>query len=157
MSYNKPHSSNYQKQGGNKNSQNNNKGDKETLKEILEKIKTKYFKETYDNLLSLKKENTNLDTIYDKISDFVKEEGKNITTSQLRNIYGEIKRAKDVPPLKMLRPNLAYIAAREKNARNIVMFFEKLIKEVNNKEELESFQIVMEAVVAYHKFHHNKK
>lgn len=90
-------------------------------------IKEEYFKETYDSLLNLENDK-DLDKTFDSISKFVKEKGSAITTTQLRNIYGKIVKAETFQSLKMIRPNLAYIAAREKKAKNIVMFFEELIK-----------------------------
>lgn len=118
-------------------------------------IKEEYFKETYDSLLNLENDK-DLDKTFDSISKFVKEKGSAITTTQLRNIYGKIVKAETFQSLKMIRPNLAYIAAREKKAKNIVMFFEELIKGVDSEIKLKSFKKTMEAVVAYHKFHHTK-
>ena len=84
---------------------------------------------------------------------------------QLRNIYAKIVDCDTVKSLKMLRPNLAYIAAKQKNAKDVVMFLDQLIQDVKDdpKQDVEdnkhliSFKKVMEAIVAYHKFHHNTK
>ncbi|MDO4763649.1 MAG: type III-A CRISPR-associated protein Csm2 [Flavobacteriaceae bacterium] len=125
-------------------------------------IRETYFKETYQYLLNLKDDNVPLDNVFSNIETFVKEECRAITTTQLRNIYSKIISVSDVASLKMLRPNIAYIAARQigkaqYQAKNVVMFYDKLIQGVKDEKHLESFKKVMEAIVAYHKYHHNKQ
>lgn len=128
-------------------------------------FKETYFKTTYQYLNNINEENIELDMVFNAISKFVKVECKSITTTQLRNIYAKIVNCDTVKSLKMLRPNLAYIAARQKNAKDVVMFLDQLIQDVKDdpKQDVEdnkhliSFKKVMEAIVAYHKFHHNTK
>lgn len=137
-------------------------GNSKNNKEKVPEIEKFYFKETYKHLLYLKEENIPLDKIFTNIENFVKEECGAITTTQLRNIYAKIIPIKDIASLKMLRPNLAYIAARQSGnnqdkAKNVIMFFDQLIQEVKEIENLDSFKKIMESIVAYHKYHHNKK
>lgn len=121
-----------------------------------------YFKGKEEYLLNMSGD-PELDKLLDKISDMVKEEGKNVTTSQLRNIYGKIKPIKELNELKMMRPQLAYISAREKSkagrfqwkVEQFIGFIDELIQKTN-KETLTGFKDFMEAIVAYHKFHHPK-
>ncbi len=137
-----------------KNKNNNSK----TFAELAEEGK-KYFGELKRELLKFK-QSTKIDEIFATTENFVQERGKDITTHQLRNIFQEIKKAKDPASLKLIRPNLAYIAGRlegkAENAKSFVAFIDSLIKEVKDESQLENFKDFMEAVVAYHKFYGNK-
>jgi CRISPR-associated protein Csm2 len=58
--------------------------------------------------------------------------------------------------LKMLRPNLAYVAARQdKNVdgKKVIALIENLVRDVQTPEQLENFKTFMEALVAYHKYY----
>lgn len=117
-------------------------------------IQKEYFSQTYAHLLNLFADGVPLDKVYDDIAKFIKENHTMITTTQLRNIYSRVIDADSVQEVKMLRPNLVYIAARQgKGVEPIISFFNQLIKEINDEEQLKSFKKVMEAVVAYHKFY----
>lgn len=147
------HSHQHKKNGNNKNS---TVKDQEKQSSV-DDIKNQYFNGTYDYLLKLFEENTPLNEVFNSIEKFVKNECKVITTTQLRNIYAKVVLAEKNSELKMLRPNLAYIAARQNKAKNIIKFIDQLIQKVNNEQQLKSFKKVMESFVAYHKFHHNSK
>lgn len=117
-------------------------------------IQKEYFSQTYAHLLNLFADGVPLDKVYDDIAKFIKENHTMITTTQLRNIYSRVVDADSVQEVKMLRPNLVYIAARQgKEVEPIINLFNQLIKEINDEEQLKSFKKVMEAVVAYHKFY----
>lgn len=117
-------------------------------------IQKEYFSQTYVHLLKLFADGVPLDKVYDDIAKFIKENHTMITTTQLRNIYSRVIDADSVQEVKMLRPNLVYIAARQgKGVEPIISFFNQLIKGINDEEQLKSFKKVMEAVVAYHKFY----
>lgn len=153
---------NYNSPNNNRDNKSNNRSQnssKPTVEEQVIEIKTKYFSKTYDELLIItdNQQDISLDEIYSNVSKFVEEKCKVVSTSQLRNIYGRIVKIDNINSLKMLRPKLAYVAARQPNTKAIIMFFDGLIKNVNTEEKLKSFKIIMEAVVAYHKFHHNNK
>lgn len=147
------HSHQHKKNGNNKNS---TVKDQEKQSSV-DDIKNQYFNGTYDYLLKLFEENTPLNEVFNSIEKFVKNECKVITTTQLRNIYAKVVLAEKNSELKMLRPNLAYIAARQNKAKNIIKFIDQLIQKVNNEQQLKSFKKVMESFVAYHKSHHNSK
>ena len=117
-------------------------------------IQKEYFSQTYAHLLNLFADGVPLDKVYDNIAFFIEKNHKMITTTQLRNIYSRVVDADSVQEVKMLRPNLVYIAARQgKEVEPIIDFFNQLIKGINDEEQLKSFKKVMEAVVAYHKFY----
>lgn len=137
--------------------QDNNKKEKssKTFTELAQKGKN-FFGSLETELLNFK-QSDKIDEIFAKTEEFVKDYGKDVTTHQLRNIFQEIKKAKDLASLKLIRPNLAYIAGRldskAENAKSFVAFIDSLIREVKNDNQLENFKDFMEAVVAYHKFH----
>lgn len=115
-----------------------------------------------DRVLSLSDDNNRdyIEEIISNISDYVSIKGKKITTSQLRNIFAKVKKIETYTKLQLLRPQLAYIMVRqgEKDAKDFVVFLDKIIQKVDkdNAEHIKGFQEFMEAIVAYHKFHHPK-
>lgn len=130
------------------------KSKKKTFGELAEEVKSKFFKEHYTELLNMSN-STNLDKILSTIEDFVAEEGKNLSTSQLRNIYDKAIKAESQNELKLIRPNLAYIAGRSTNdkEKTLLAFIDLLIKEVKSDDQVNEFKTFFEAVVAYHKFY----
>lgn len=97
-----------------------------------------------------------------------------ITTNQIRNLYSEILKIKtqyeknDKPDFEtirkefvLLKPKLAYMAARKKELDAFKDIFEKFIDKVdsssNKNKALQLFFDFSEAVVAYHKFYSEKR
>jgi CRISPR-associated protein Csm2 len=140
---------------------NQNKGQEQGKKDKtfaeLAEDGLKHFGELKNELLNFQK-SPKIDEVFNKTEEFVKNYSQSITTHQLRNIYQEVKKANEVLDLKLLRPNLAYIAGRLDNdwGKKFVAFVDALIREVDSKEKLENFKDFMEAVVAYHKFYGSK-
>ncbi len=127
------------------------------LSELAEVIKNRYFKDgLYAELLNLNA-SKRLDAVFDGLERFMKEIGKDLTISQLRNIYNQIVKVKgDTQALKLTRPNLAYQAARlekNENGKKVMAFIDDLIKQVDNEEKHKAFNKTMEAIVSYHKFY----
>lgn len=110
-----------------------------------------------------------------KMIEFTKELGHflkehRISSSQLRNIYGEITRIKlkgiqnETPAFWLLKPKIAYNAARidrknEKDAFNeLVKVLNQAIDsvDVQNAKTFDHFQKFFEAILAYHKFYGGK-
>lgn len=96
-----------------------------------------------------------------------------LTTSQIRKFYGELKRiqadpAKYQADIPMLKAKLAYAVGRDVKNRNplkykskIKEFYTELAKGIddvrkNNKNDFINFVKIVEAVVAYHKYHGGK-
>lgn len=98
----------------------------------------------------------NVSELIDEINEVARAQGRDISSSQLRNIFAKVLAAKTVYDIQMLRPKLIYVAARStsKSGKELIEKFERLAKEVKNIEQVKSFKIFMEAFVAYHKFHH---
>lgn len=130
------------------------KKEKRTFGELGENVKNNFFKDDYHELLNMSK-TSSLDKILNKIEVFVQQEGSSLSTSQLRNIYDKSIKADSLNELKILRPNLAYIAGRSNNDRekSLLAFIDILIKDVKSEEQVREFKIFFEAVVAYHKFY----
>jgi len=134
----------------------------------------RYFTEVYGELLNMKTSQS-LKQIFDKIESFIKGtidiDKKNrkepMSTSQLRNVFARIKKAKSSDELRLLRPLLAYTSARQKSegGKMIIALLDGLIQDIEPKKEaepkkdtqVESLKTFAEAIVAYHKYHHPKQ
>lgn len=82
-----------------------------------------------------------------------------LTTSQIRNIYGELKRIQmkgfeaERTSFLLLLPKMAYAAKRNKND-GLTAFkkvFDKLHTNVKTAEQYNNMMNLMEAILAYHK------
>lgn len=140
------------------NNPNQNKGqDQDKTFAELAKEASKHFGTLKNEIFQFEK-SQKIDELFQKTEEFVKNYGKDVTTHQLRNIYQEIKKANSLMDLKLLRPNLAYIAGRLEpkniNGKIFTAFIDSLIKELKESGEVENFKSFMESVVAYHKFYH---
>lgn len=125
--------------------------------DLGEGVYKKYFKDW--NIYILKdQENDNMDVFIQQVEKFVKEKGKQLSSTQLRNIYDKILNAENLISLKMIRPQLAYLAGREKNlgSKELLSFINILIKETS-EESIEDFKQFMQMVVAYHKYYGKNK
>lgn len=87
---------------------------------------------------------------------------KDLKSAQIRNFYGpvtKIRESHEAPEAKLnrlhlMRPRLAYMEARERNARPLRRDFERLIKEATaHDKSLDGLFDFAEAVVGYHKQH----
>lgn len=78
---------------------------------------------------------------------------KEMTTSQIRNIFSEVKgmREFDKYEMDLLLPKLAY-TARHKEVQDLQEVLDEAIRKVGDDEEkFERFRDFFEAVVAYHR------
>ena len=147
------------------NNSNESKRDK-TFEELATEVAKSVFKDNFEDILQMSK-TTQLDSLLTSIEIFAgcpekesqkKQLGAYVTTSQLRNVYDKVKKIKGdyaVNALKMIRPNLAYIAGREKGeeVQKFLAFLDLLIKTVETDKQVKEFQTFFEAVVAYHKLY----
>ena len=92
-------------------------------------------------------------------------QGKSISTSQIRIAYGEISRLKmqfDHTDVMMLRPKIAYAAAREggdkyKDLKKVLTIAVDTVTESKNKEAaFNNLASMFEAILAYHKAYGGK-
>ena len=95
-----------------------------------------------------------------------------MTTAQLRKFFGEIRRIdadlnSKLDDLPMLKPMLAYAVGRDRDGgvhRTKIGVFEKeitagidvVLKSSDKKSSFKNFLKLVEAIVAYHKFHGGK-
>ena len=136
-----------------------------TFEQRATEVEKQCFQNTYSELLKMS-ETQNFDIVLKSIEDFVQKFGKDVSTSQLRNVYSNVIKASSVNELKLIRPQLAYIAGRkqdrekkdeENNKKTFLAFLDSLIKLVDSEQKRKEFKTFFESVVAYHKFYSNKK
>jgi len=139
--------------GGNR---NRGGGDWQISPEEFVKGAQEHFGKHYGDLLDME-HSADLDGLDKQLKAFVKLHHEDVTSSQLRNIFGKIKPIdkKDVNKLRMQRPKLAYVIARQgkkKGALALMYWFDDLIGKVKEPKDVEGFKTLLEAVVAYHKY-----
>jgi CRISPR-associated protein Csm2 len=112
------------------------------------------------------KPSTKLAALIDKNGqEYAEDFADDISTSQLRQVYAAVKQAEHryqadndmeaaLHRLRLLKPKLAYLTARDENAaefeRKIVEHIDKTIEE-KSQNRLEYFFQLLEAFVGYHK------
>lgn len=160
MPNHKVHNSYNNNKGSNHSSKknDNNKKNNKTTEEIVNEVIETYFKDIKADLLSLN-DVTKIKTIFSKLEQFVNETASGLSSSQLRNVYSKIIEAKTPIDLQLLRPNLAYVAARNEKlqAKQVMALIDYLIQQVDSDEKQKHFKKVMEAIVAYHKYSTTKE
>lgn len=105
-----------------------------------------------------------------ELDQFAEETGRYIgdnglTTSQIRNFYGEIKRIqsgtfdKNQASFYLLRPKMAYAAGRFPKNEGLKHFKDVIDNAwpcVKDNETYNNFCNLVEAILAYHRFYHPK-
>jgi len=86
-----------------------------------------------------------------------------LSKTQFRNIYGEIKRIQsnyesNKQSIPLLKPKVAYMYARaEVRMRKYIMNFKKVfdaaVDQVSDKASYDNFCSLMEAILAYHRYY----
>jgi CRISPR-associated protein Csm2 len=126
-----------------------------TFDQLSEAVKNQCFSATYSELLKMST-TEKLDDVLKSIERFVLDFGVKVSTSQLRNVYDKVAKTKSINELKLIRPQLAYIAGRattdKDNIKKFLAFIDSLIKLVDSEEKRKEFKTFFESVVAYHKF-----
>ncbi len=98
----------------------------------------------------------------DKLGSYVKNNG--LTTSQIRNVFGEIKRIQmkgfdsQKASFYLLKPKMAYAAKRhdKPGINTLKKFFESAHKEVTDAKTYQNFVDFFESILAYHKAYGGK-
>jgi len=98
----------------------------------------------------------------DELGKFIKETG--LTTSQIRNVFGEIKRIQlkgfenEKPSFYLLKPKMAYAASRANNSgiRTLKKFFDEAHSQVKDRVSYQNFVDFFESILAYHKAYGGK-
>ncbi|MCS6928268.1 MAG: type III-A CRISPR-associated protein Csm2 [Saprospiraceae bacterium] len=119
-----------------------------------------YLKQRCSDILNFKNTN-NINELLSHLQKYVEDCGGFVTTHQLRNIFSKVKthRIKTAQQIQLIRPQLAYIAARQGNdkAKAFVNFLQNIICEIKDDKQVEHFVAFFEAIVAYHKLYHGNK
>ncbi|MCF8229526.1 MAG: type III-A CRISPR-associated protein Csm2 [Bacteroidales bacterium] len=85
-----------------------------------------------------------------------------LTTSQIRNVYGELKRIQmrgfenEKTSFILLKPKMAYSVARDRKLEDLKRVFDKAYDSVEKAEHFENLMDFMEALLAFHKSHGGK-
>lgn len=80
---------------------------------------------------------------------------RNLKTAQIRKVYGAVKKIQmsefNRNELIMLKPKLAYAAARKPEVEDLKDTLTKAINEVDNDKKFKNFVDFFEAILAYHR------
>lgn len=101
----------------------------------------------------------------DKLGSYIKNNG--LTTSQIRNVFGEIKRIQmkgfdsQKASFYLLKPKMAYAAKRHEKPgfdgiNTLKKYFESAHKEVTDAKTYQNFVDFFESILAYHKAYGGK-
>jgi len=140
----------------------NQNGDKNQSKQFWldgVEIHKKYFHD--ENVLGSFFNVSKTDTLIQNIESLVQNEATSLSQSQLRNLYDKIIRADNLINLKLIRPHLAYSAARLSGkdpykAKKFLSLIDYMIRELE-ENQLAAFKRFMEVIVAYHKYYSKVK
>lgn len=121
---------------------------------------TKRFKPGYVDIVLALSEAVQHQTVED-IQAFMEDHWRDITASQLRNIFSKVKKAR-LNELPLLRAKLAYVRGRtdanKRGMHTLVHHLDELMAHIppedtpENKKKLEGFKAFFEAALAYHKY-----
>ncbi len=81
---------------------------------------------------------------------------RNLKTAQIRKVYGAVKKIQmseefNRNELIMLKPKLAYAAARKSEVEDLKDVLTQAINQVDNAEKFKNFVDFFEAILAYHR------
>ena len=81
---------------------------------------------------------------------------RNLKTSQIRKVYGAVKKIQmsdkfNQNELIMLKPKLAYAAARKSEVEDLKNTLTQAINHVDNSDKFKNFVDFFEAILAYHR------
>lgn len=122
--------------------------------QLLKEVKANLGEE-YESIL---KEEKDYNKFTERVKGFMKDNVREITTSQLRNIFSKVKKIKEPKQLYLLRPKLAYVYGRadKDGMKRLLVLLDDQIKQVTNTGQLEEFKSFFESIIAYHKFYGGK-
>lgn len=125
---------------------------------LEEKKKEYYSDEFIDEILDEKK--TNINDYIDKVKILTKKIYEDISTSQLRNVFYEVKKAITPNDIHILRPKFAYISGKtdekKKGMKIFLYLLEELAKKIDNEKKLNEFKNFFESIISYHKYYGGK-
>lgn len=85
-----------------------------------------------------------------------------LTTSQIRNVYARVKEGLGREEIDMLRPLLAYAAARHSSVKPLQRVLDKALQKIPREEEnykkyYKKFRDFFQAILAYHRYYGGKE
>ncbi len=97
-------------------------------------------------------------TTIECLKKFVREKAaSNVSTSQVRNLYAKARALSGESELQLLRPQIAYLMAKQQSQTDSMKQFFLLLDDLIAKGiQLNDFLKVFEAIVAYHKYYGKK-
>lgn len=134
----------------------NEKKDKSGQKELnyREEI-IKIFGDDFENQI-LNENKQSYNDYIDRLKLFTKSIYEDISTSQLRNVFYEVKKSTDPKQIYIMRPKFAYISGRTDNRKEGMKIFlfllDELAKNVDNEKKLTEFKNFFESIISYHKY-----
>jgi len=109
----------------------------------------------------LKKEKKDYNGYIQCVKKYVEDDARDISASQLRNIFTKVKKAKEATDLTVLRPKIAYISGRtddkKEGMKRLLFLLDHLIKQIEKQEQTEEFKKFFESIIAYHKYYGGKE
>ncbi len=143
------------KNNKNKGSSNQKQSEEEKFAQNCKNI----FGENYEKFFS-QPDDLTYDEFIERIKTFLSDKARNISTSQIRNVFTLVKKEKNVIGLKKIRPKLAYIYGRaEKNEplKELIYLLDSQIKGLSEESEVPKLKDFFEAIIAYHKYYGGKE
>lgn len=88
------------------------------------------------------------------LATFVKKTGKDLSSSQLRNIYDKVLKTNDFREVQLLRPIIAYsiIRAKRDDSKILLLFILNMARATTAKN-YENFKFLLQTIVAYHEYY----
>lgn len=128
------------------NQQNSVEEENRLLNELTDSLVLDYSTETYQTMIDKVK----------KYSEILVSGKYAVTTTQLRNIYTSVKKAKKPEELLPLQVKLAYLAGRNESNYRLKALADRLsslIKNVKTETQMKHFVEFFTALIAYQKYH----
>jgi len=141
---------------------NQNKGDRQTKSFNRGEQENPGFNESFNPQWITNEITQETVTFADKLGKFVKEKG--LTASQIRNVFGEIKRIQmkgfetEKASFYLLKPKMAYAAKRQNDLgiNTFKKYFDQAHQLVTDSKTYKNFVDFFESIIAYHKAYGGK-
>lgn len=121
----------------------------------MNKVMINNLKSKISLLINPEKNTQEVKDVINDIEKLVNEYSKDITYTQIRNLYGIITETHSLTDLHRIRHRIAYIQAKQvkSDGKKFVEFIVEIIKTVNEDREYKEFKNLMETIVAYFKLY----
>jgi len=113
-----------------------------------------FYKDIKDDILNNNRADEN--QYLNNVKSLVGKLQRDISSSQLRNVFSRVKNLKTPKELYSLRPKLAYVYGRPNTKfgmQKIIEILDEKIIDVKNEEQLKLFIDFFETIIAYHKYY----